>query len=157
MIRIRLALLLLLAVCVGATSYAVTVGADEDEDEREESIGWKEVPDAVKATILMEILREVDELRLEELERETGGNRVIYEAEFEYGCREIELEITPGGKLIRKEVEMDDAHDRDDDEVEDDERGENREEEHNDDDRDAKGTTSKVMMKIVDTHQQRLI
>lgn len=147
MTRTRLALLILLAFFVGASTYGITVAAHEDaEDEHEETVELEKVPDAVKATILKEILREVDELHLEELELEDDDDRVIYEAEFEYGGREIELEITADGKLIRKEVEVDEEGDEDADEEKKDKDEDNEE-----------ATTTKVMMKLIDTHQHRLI
>ena len=73
------------------------------------------IPDAVKATILVEILREVDGLELEEIEREREGGKIVYEAEFTYKGKEIELEISASGELLEKEIESDDEDDEDDD------------------------------------------
>lgn len=79
---------------------------ENEENEEEETISFQDVPDPVKATILAEILREVDELTLLKVEREKEDGKTVYEAEFQYKDREIELEIAPDGIFLEKEVEL---------------------------------------------------
>ena len=78
--------------------------APKEDDEQEEAVSWQDVPDPVKATILIEILREVDELDVIKIEREKEDGKTVYEAEFQYKDREIELEMTPEGEFLEKEV-----------------------------------------------------
>ncbi len=115
-----LTLVLLFGICA-ITAYGVSIAANHEETgEQEEAVSLSAVPDAVKATILAEILREVDDLQLEELEREKELGKMVYEVEFEYRGKEIELEIAANGRLLAKEVECED--DGDDDEDDDDDK-----------------------------------
>lgn len=89
----------------GLTSTASTVSnGTNDENKEETNVAFEDVPAPVKAAILAEILREVDELRLVEIEQEKKDGKTVYEAEFEYKDREIELEISADGKFLEKEV-----------------------------------------------------
>ena len=107
-------LLLLFGICA-LTVYGVSIAAaDKETDEQEEAVPLKDVPDAVKATILAEILREVDDLELEGIDREKEGGKTVYEAEFEYKDKDIELEIAANGKLLAKKVEREDDDEEDD-------------------------------------------
>ena len=112
----RLFLMVSLVAVTVATSYGLSVVADDSEnEEREEAVALKKVPAAVQATMLVEILREVDGLKLEEIEREDEDGRIVYEAEFEYGDKDIELEISADGKLLSKEVELEEDEEEEDD------------------------------------------
>ena len=114
----RLFLLFLLIVMAGASAYGLST-ANDDEESRELAALLKDVPDAVKATILTEILHEVKDLQLEELTREQEEEQIVYEVELELGGKDLELEIAADGKLLDKKVEHDDDDDDDDDEKED--------------------------------------
>lgn len=86
---------------------------DDDEGEVEETVALSEIPDAVKATILTEVLQEVKDLELLELERETENGVTVYEAEFQYNGSRFELEISPDGELLEKETGEDEEEDDD--------------------------------------------
>jgi len=81
----------------------------------EERVSLDQVPAAVKATIL-------DAAKggtIKEIERETKGDRTIYEAEIVIGGKVLEVEIAPDGKVLGWEAEDDEDEDEDDeDEVE---------------------------------------
>ena len=97
----RMFLLTVLAATVVTGLYGLSTADDDDKDqEKEIAVSLKDVPDAVKATMLAELLRGVKGLELEEIERDTENGKVVYEAEFEYGDTEIELEIDANGKLL---------------------------------------------------------
>ena len=101
------------AVLFSAYGITAVIDDDEDDDGREQVISLAETPDAVKAAMLVELLREVDGLTLAEIERENEGGRIVYEAEFEYQGMQIELEFSADGRLLDKEIEHDDAEDDD--------------------------------------------
>lgn len=86
----------LLALAVFAVQANVAPAEDKDEVEREVTL--KEVPAKVKATILKAAgkneLKEVEEVVLK-----------LFEAEWTKGDREIEVFITPDGKVLMKKVE----------------------------------------------------
>jgi hypothetical protein len=126
----KLFLQIVLVLFIGGSVYGIsTASRDEDDDsEQEDSISLKEVPDAVQSTVLAEILREVDGLEIEEIEREKEGRKVVYEIELEYKGKDIELEIADNGKLLRKEVEREEDDDDDENENEDDEDEEDEDE-----------------------------
>ncbi len=108
-------LLLLFGICA-ITVYGISIAAnDKEADEQGEAVSLEDIPDAVKATILAEILREVDGLKLEEIEREMKDGNTVYEAEFEYEGKDIELKIAANGKLLDRQVERDDDDDGEDD------------------------------------------
>ena len=107
--------LALAAVLFSPYTFTDVFDDDDDDDEREEVISLAETPDAVKAAMLVEILKEVDGLKLAEIEREYEGGQVVYEAEFEYQGMEIELEFSADGRLLDKEIGHDEAEEEDDD------------------------------------------
>lgn len=79
----------------------------------EVKVTLKEVPDAVRATIL----REAGDAKVTEIERETKNGKTTYEAEFVQNGKEIEIKIAPDGTLLGREVEDqddDENHDGDD-------------------------------------------
>ena len=91
-------------VSVHAASRSDALHEDVDQ---EEPVSLQEVPDPVRATILHEVLREVDELTLIQIEREREDGTIVYEAEFQYKDRKIELEVTSDGTFLEKEVTRD--------------------------------------------------
>ena len=100
---------LLLVIPIG-----IALAASEPDDEEEEGevrISLEQTPDNVKATILAELLLEVEGLELLEIEREVEFGQVVYDAEFAYQGREIEFEISATGRLLDKEVEADEFED----------------------------------------------
>ena len=88
---------------------------DDDGEENEEKVTLDEVPAAVRATIL----KAVGKNRIKEIEKETKDGRTIYEAGWKAGDQEIEIKVSPGGKVLSKKVE-DDDEDGDDDDDDDD-------------------------------------
>ncbi len=99
------------------SAYGITAVIDDDDDDdgREQVISLAETPDAVKAAMLVELLGEVDEIRLAKIERENEGGQIIYEAEFVYRGMQIELEFSADGRLLDKEIGHDEAEEEDDD------------------------------------------
>lgn len=92
----RLGLLVVaLAVCA-VWSIPAVVSADDAEQEKEVTL--KQVPKKVKATILKAAgkndIKEVEEVVLK-----------LYEAEWIQGKKEVEIFVTPQGKLLMKKVE----------------------------------------------------
>lgn len=87
---------LLLAFAILAVQANAARAEDKDEVEREVTL--KEVPAKVKATILKAAgkneLKEIEEVVLK-----------LFEAEWTKGDREIEVFITPDGKVLMKKVE----------------------------------------------------
>ncbi|MBN2312326.1 MAG: PepSY-like domain-containing protein [Sedimentisphaerales bacterium] len=77
---------------------------DADDDEEEVEISLDDVPAAVKATMLKEAAGAV----IEEVVKETENGKVVYEAEFEADGQEVEIEVSPDGTLLEREIEKDD-------------------------------------------------
>jgi uncharacterized membrane protein YkoI len=77
---------------------------DDDEEEIEEEISLDQVPEAVKTTML----KEADGAQIEEVVKETEDGRVVYEAEFEVGGQDVQIEVAPDGTLLEREIEDDD-------------------------------------------------
>ncbi len=117
----------------GITAYSDSGHMHENADmhEHEETISMDDLPDAVVATIITEILREADDLcelddlcgvdglEIEEIESECEDGKMVYHVEIEYKGKDIELEISADGMLLRKEVEIEDDDDEEEDEDED--------------------------------------
>ena len=99
----RKSLILGLALALGLAA-AVFAGGKQ----REEKVTLDEVPEAVKATIL----KEAKGANITEIEKETKNGKVVYEAEFVVGGKEVEIKVDPSGKLLSRKVE-----EEDDDEV----------------------------------------
>ena len=89
---------------------------DEDEDEKEERVRRAELPKRVQRTLA----RESRGGKIEEIEKEQIGDKIVFEAEVEFGEREYEIVIAADGTLLKKVLEEEDDDD-DDDEDEDDE------------------------------------
>ena len=121
-------LVLIFGIC-GITAYGDSghMNKNHDKDKHGETISMEDLPDAVVATIIAEILREADDLcelenlcgvdglEIEEIERECEDGKMVYHVEIEYKCKDIELKISADGKLLKKKVELDD--DDEDDEM----------------------------------------
>ena len=82
----------------------------------DEEVTIEQVPGAVKATIL----KEAAGAKITEIERETRGGKVVYEAEFVKDGKEIEITVAADGTLLSRQVDDDDDEDDDDDDDEDD-------------------------------------
>jgi len=89
-------------------------------------LSLSDLPAAVKDTILKHTALEA----ILELERENKKGVVSYEAEYHDGNQIVELEISPDGKLLEKEIE--DDHDEEDDDDDDDDDDEDEEDDDND-------------------------
>ena len=110
MVNGRYRLLFALSVVLAATS-AYGLSRTSHEPARSERMSLIDVPDAVRATILAEILHECFELEIVE-EPDEGRDQRVFDVEFEFGDIEVELEIAADGTVLEKEV----SHDEDDDE-----------------------------------------
>jgi uncharacterized membrane protein YkoI len=93
-----------LALCIGAVATKQVM-----DEEKEVSI--KEIPAAVKATILAE----AEGGTIEEIELETEDGKTAYEADVIINGEEVEIQVAPDGTLLGKEIE-DDGDDDDEDE-----------------------------------------
>ena len=107
---------------------------DDDDGEEEKEVTLKQVPEAVRKTIL----KEAGKNKIEEIEEVSKDGKVIYyEAEWEADGKDIEIKVAPNGKLLSKEVdEDDDDEDEDDDDDDDDEDDDGDEDDDDDDDDD---------------------
>ena len=73
-------------------------------EEKEETVRWKDLPEAVQKTIKANAQGGI----IEEIEKETEDGKVVYEAEVELkDGRELEIEVAEDGTLI--EIEEDDG------------------------------------------------
>ncbi len=68
----------------------------------EEEVSLDQVPAKVRATLL----KLAGDAKITEVERETEGGIVTYEAEWEVNGLEIEVELTSSGEVIEIEKEM---------------------------------------------------
>jgi len=95
---------------------------EEEEEDGEEKITMEDLPAPVRAVVS----KFAANGEIEELEKETEGGIVVYEAEIEIGDVEIEIEMDADGNVLEIEVDDDDddddehEHEGDDDEEEDD-------------------------------------
>lgn len=84
---------------------------DEDEDEGDEECDEEEETETpVRMTdlpkrVLKTLKREARGGEIEEIEKETEGDKVVYEAEVEFGEKEYEIEIAEDGTLLSKVLE----------------------------------------------------
>ena len=122
-------LVLLFGIC-GITAYGDSghMKKKYDKDKHEETISMDDLPDAVVATIIAEILREADDLcelenlcgvdglEIEEIERECEDGKMVYHVDIEYKGKDIELKISADGTLIKKKVKYEDEDEDEDDE-----------------------------------------
>jgi uncharacterized membrane protein YkoI len=107
-----------LALCIGAV-------ATKRAMDRETEVSIKEVPAAVKVTLLAEAKGGT----IEEIEMETENGRTVYEADVIIDGQEVEIQVAPDGTLLGKEIEDNDEGDDDDDEGDDDDEDEDEDEE----------------------------
>ena len=107
-----------LALCIGAVA---TKRAMDGETE----VSIKEVPAAVKATLLAEAKGGT----IEEIEMETENGRTVYEADVIIDGQEVEIQVAPDGTLLGKEIEDNDDDEGDDDDDEGDDEDEDEDEE----------------------------
>jgi len=77
---------------------------DEDEDEKEERVRRAELPKRVQRTLA----RESRGGKIEEIEREQIGDKIVFEAEVEFGKLEYEIVIAADGTLLKKVLEEED-------------------------------------------------
>ena len=122
-------LVLIFGIC-GITAYGDSghMNKDYDKDKHEETISMDDLPDAVVATIIAEILREADDLcelenlcgvdglEIEEIERECEDGKMVYHVDIEYKGKDIELKISADGTLLKKKVKYEDEDEDEDDE-----------------------------------------
>ena len=95
----------LACLCV---ALAIPAIAGKCGKKKERNVTLDQVPAAVKATIL----REAGKNKIEEIEEVSVDGKVLhYEAEWKAGGKEIEIEVAPDGKLLKKEIEDDDDDD----------------------------------------------
>lgn len=93
---------------------AIAASKSRDARKREEAVTAVRslLPEAVRLTLLEEIVREVECIELEKVKVGRHRGKRVYEIEIEFDGREIELEIDQTGRLIEKEVERDPNDDR---------------------------------------------
>lgn len=118
--RIMVGLSVLVLVSLAATAQA--------DDEKEKKISVSDCPNAVQKTLK----REARGGEIEEIEKETEGDSIVYEVEVEFGENEYEIEIAEDGTLLSKVLEEEDGDDEDEDE-EDDEDADDEEDEDEED------------------------
>ena len=75
-------------------------GGDEDEDE--ETLSWDQIP----APVQRAIKEHAGDAKIEKIEKESEGGKLVYEAEFKTEGRETELKIAPDGTLLGMEQEI---------------------------------------------------
>ena len=73
---------------------------DGDDDGYERSVSLEQIPAAVRATIL----REAGNNRVTEIEEKPYGGRKIYEAGWMVDGREVEIKVSPDGKLLGRQI-----------------------------------------------------
>ena len=71
---------------------------------QEETVALDDVPKAVKATII----KEADGADVLEVEREIRKGQTVYEAEFVRNGKEIEIEVSLDGTLLKTEIDDED-------------------------------------------------
>ncbi len=110
-------------------------GDEDDEEEAETPVRMADLPKSVKKTLK----REARGGEIEEIEKETEGDNVVYEAEVEFGEKEYEVEIAQDGTLLSKVLEEEEGDEEDGDggdHEEDDDEDHDEEEEDDDEDDD---------------------
>lgn len=100
-----------LALVMGLTATGLRA-EEEDDDGKEEKIELKDVPEAV----LKAAQAAVKDIVFSKAEKETKGEKVIYELKGKAGEKTYEVEVSAEGKVL--EVEEEDGDDKDDDKAE---------------------------------------
>lgn len=98
-----------------AAAFAMTAWAGEGKNE--EKVTLDKVPAAVKETLL----KEVKDGKITEIERETKGDVVTYEADAIIDGKKREITVAADGKLISNKPDDDGEKEGDDDDDDDDE------------------------------------
>jgi len=81
----------------------------EDAVEIERAIDLDGLPEAARTTIE----REAGDHAIQELEEVHSGDRLYYEAEWIDGELEVEIAVSPEGKILNRETEPRDTDDED--------------------------------------------
>ena len=81
---------------LGAAACAPETGGDEKE------VTLDQVPASVRATIL----KEAGTNTIDEIEKKTENGVTMYEAEWKVGGKEVEIKVTPDGKIVAREIEV---------------------------------------------------
>ena len=85
-----------------ACSMASPALAEQGVEIGSKEVTMEQVPKAVKETIL----KEAGKNKIEELEEKTlEGNKIVYEAMWMVEGKEIELQVSPDGKVVNKKTE----------------------------------------------------
>lgn len=129
---LAISLLTLLAGVPSGSRWVPGFPADDDE---EQAVRLADMPGEVHGRILIELLRELDDVQFEEATVEEEDGKAVYEIEIEMGDRDLILEIDGEGKLLKKMVESEDDEEGDDDEDDDDD-GDNEDDDDDDEDDD---------------------
>lgn len=83
---------------------------DEDEDEKDEKevkVSAEQLPPAVKAAL------EKEGAKLDDVEKEEEGGKVVYEADAEKDGKELEIKVAEDGTVISREAEDEEEEDED--------------------------------------------
>ena len=92
-----------------------------DADAAEErEVEFDSVPPRVKVGVLKALLANIEHLWIEEVEVEKRDGRTVYEVEVVVDGKAIDVELTPGGKVLAWEEDEEDEDDDDDESDEDD-------------------------------------
>ncbi|HOD82069.1 MAG: hypothetical protein BWX88_01626 [Planctomycetes bacterium ADurb.Bin126] len=89
-------ILLSVAVCSLLLSSGACVNAKEVQ------VTIDQVPQAVRDAIL----KEAGEAKIDEIEKETKGDKVTYEAEWKVDGKEIEIKLAEDGTVLAREQEI---------------------------------------------------
>jgi len=85
---------------VAGTALLLSAGACANAKEVEVTID--QVPQAVRDAIL----KEAGDNKIDEIEKETKGDKVTYEAEWKVAGREVEITLAEDGKILAREQEI---------------------------------------------------
>jgi len=96
-----------------AVAFAMTAQADGG---KEEKVTLDKVPAAVKETLL----KEVKDGKITEIERETKGEVVTYEADAVVDGKKREIKVAADGKLLSNKLDDEDEKEGDDEDDDDD-------------------------------------
>ena len=103
-------LFLLSVVGLAAAFVASPVVADKDDgEEGERRISFEDLPGPIKGA-----MKDLKIGQVSEIEREKSkGGATVYEVELRVGKHEVELKLSPDGKLLGIEIEQDTDDDDD--------------------------------------------
>jgi len=95
-----IALVLGLGMLGAAACAPETCAPEAGGDEKE--VALDQVPAPVRATIL----KEAGTNTIDEIEKETENGVTMYEAEWKVDGKEVEIKVTPDGKIVAREKEV---------------------------------------------------